>query len=162
MLLNGANISDPTSFNQLLGETLNALLQKAASGQLAGKKFAVDEKNFTTLQTLYTLAQCTPDLTAADCNRCFQAGVGQLLQGRVGARFLLPSCNVRYETYSFYNETAVSLLSPPAPTTPSPTAVTLPPTPGKRLDYILQDYLRRERVWRLYDMAFIDLQHYEP
>lgn len=132
LLVNGANVSDITSFNQLLRETLTALFRKAASGQLAGKKFAVNQTNFKTSQTLYTLAQCTPDLTAADCNKCFQAGKDKLIQGNVGARFLSPSCNVRYENYSFYDETAVSLLSPlPAPT-PGPAEDVLPPlTPGE-------------------------------
>ncbi|OWM83527.1 hypothetical protein CDL15_Pgr013008 [Punica granatum] len=120
-MFNTVNISDPSSFNQLLGETLTALLPKAASGQLAGKKFGVDKTNFTASQTLYMLAQCTPDLTAAECNRCLQVAVGRLLLGRQGARYLLPSCNVRYETYLFYNETAIALLSPsPAPAVPRP------------------------------------------
>lgn len=128
LLYNVNNISDPTSFNQLLGTTLTNLVPKAASGQLGGKKFAVAKINFiATMQTLYTLAQCTPDLTTDDCTRCLQVAFGRLLLGRQGARYLLPSCNIRYETYSFYNETAVSLLSPPPAPAPSPKVVAPPP-----------------------------------
>lgn len=111
LMYNTVNSSDPNRFNKLIS-MMSTLLPKAASGQLAGKKFAVDKANFTTSQTLYTLAQCTPDLTVDDCNRCFQALFGELLQEKEGARLLLPSCNIRYEIYLFYNETAVSLLDP--------------------------------------------------
>ncbi|XP_031392634.1 cysteine-rich receptor-like protein kinase 10 [Punica granatum] len=121
-MYNTANISDPTRFDSLLDETLSTLLSRTASSQLAGKKFAVQRANFTVLQPLYTLAQCTPDLTTTDCTTCLQMAAGNLNRGVQGARYLSPSCTIRYETYVFYNETAVALLSPPPPA-PAP----LPP-----------------------------------
>ncbi|OWM83518.1 hypothetical protein CDL15_Pgr012999 [Punica granatum] len=111
-----------TSFNKLLEVTLEALIPKAANGQLAGKKFAVNRTSFTASQPLYTLAQCTPDLMAADCNKCLQAAaaVDKLPRGKGGAMSFLQSCNIRYGNYSFYNETAVAQLLPPPPASPPP------------------------------------------
>ncbi|PKI67056.1 hypothetical protein CRG98_012594 [Punica granatum] len=114
------NMSDATatSFNELLEGMLEALIPKAATGQLAGKKFAVNRTIFTASQTLYMLAQCRPDLKAADCNQCLQAAatVDKLPRGIGGAMSFLQSCNIRYGNYSFYNETAVALMeSAPTP-----------------------------------------------
>ncbi|XP_031392644.1 putative receptor-like protein kinase At4g00960 isoform X2 [Punica granatum] len=105
-------------FNELLEGMLEALIPKAATGQLAGKKFAVNRTIFTASQTLYMLAQCRPDLKAADCNQCLQAAatVDKLPRGIGGAMSFLQSCNIRYGNYSFYNETAVALMeSAPTP-----------------------------------------------
>lgn len=126
VMYNTANISNPTPFNSLLEDTLSNLLPRAANGVSAGKKFAAERVNFTALQPLYTLAQCTPDLTTADCRQCLQRAVSSLPRGRAGARCFNPSCSIRYETYVFYNETAVALLSPPAP---SPAPGNGPPAP---------------------------------
>ncbi|PKI32746.1 hypothetical protein CRG98_046859 [Punica granatum] len=121
------NISDPARFNNLLDETLSSLIPKAAS---AGKRFAVEKVNFTVSQPLYTLAQCTPDLITPDCMMCLQMTVQGLHRGRQGARYMNPSCYIRYETNLFYNETAIALLSlpapPPAPTRPPPSLVPRP------------------------------------
>lgn len=139
VMYNLANISDPTRFNNLLGDTLSDVLQRAATGLVPGKKFGVQKANFTVLQNLYTLAQCTPDLTTADCTTCLQMAVGSLPQGRQGARYFNPSCNVRYETYVFYNETNVALMFPPAPS-PAPTEippVLVPVVKGNKDSYLL-------------------------
>ncbi|OIT35706.1 cysteine-rich receptor-like protein kinase 10 [Nicotiana attenuata] len=97
---------------------------------MMGKKFATKEANFSSPEKLYTLAQCTPDLSDSSCDRCLSTAIGNLPRhGSRGGRVLLPSCNVRYELYSFYNVTAVALpppppvrLSPPPPSSqPGPT-----------------------------------------
>ncbi|OWM83515.1 hypothetical protein CDL15_Pgr012996 [Punica granatum] len=127
-MVNVANISDPTRFNSLLDERLNSLIPKAARGQFPGKKFAVDKVNFTVLQALYKLVQCTPDLTTLDCTMCLQTAFQGFPRGRQGSRYFNPSCVIRYETYVLYDETAVALLSPPAPS-PANREVP-PPTPS--------------------------------
>ncbi|GAB4826706.1 hypothetical protein Ancab_039995 [Ancistrocladus abbreviatus] len=102
-------------FMQLLNDTLNALAAKAANGG-SGKKFATMAANFTSFQTLYTLAQCTPDLSENDCRRCLKECVGPMPSccgGKQGGRVVFPSCNVRYETYLFY--TVVAALPPETP-----------------------------------------------
>ncbi|KAK8293247.1 hypothetical protein V6Z12_D06G176200 [Gossypium hirsutum] len=94
-LLNTGNVSQPERFMQLLGNTMNEIATRAAKGDQLGKKYATQEVNFTAFQTLYTLAQCTPDLSV----------------GRV----VFASCNVRYELYPFYRFTAQQLPPPPPP-----------------------------------------------
>ncbi|KAL2538983.1 cysteine-rich receptor-like protein kinase 10 [Forsythia ovata] len=49
-----------------------------AADNLSGKKFATKKANFTVFQTLYTRAQCTPDLTSNDCNSCLLASISNL------------------------------------------------------------------------------------
>ncbi|XP_057986392.1 cysteine-rich receptor-like protein kinase 15 isoform X2 [Hevea brasiliensis] len=100
------NATDPERFNELLKKTMNETANEAASAPSGAKKFEVKETNFTTFQKIYTLAQCTPDLSGFDCLRCLQFAISNLpLQGKQGGRILLPSCNIRYENDPFYNET---------------------------------------------------------
>ncbi|KAF8029661.1 hypothetical protein BT93_E2171 [Corymbia citriodora subsp. variegata] len=117
------NVTNPTRFTQLLVETLNDISMRASAGRL-GKKVAAVEANFTTSQKLYTLAQCTPDLTASDCLKCLQFRIANLPQGKEGGRLLAPSCNLRYELYPFYNASALPLPAPPPPASAPP-----PPPP---------------------------------
>jgi hypothetical protein len=108
-------------FNVLMGRTMNSLAT-LASNSLTGKKFATEEEEFNSSQalsqTLYSLVQCTPDLTVFDCYRCLRGAIGNLpscCKGKQGGRVLLPSCNIRYELYPFYNFTAASPAFPPLP-----------------------------------------------
>lgn len=97
------NVTEPERFNQLLASTMNSLASKAASQSV--KKFATDEENFTSSQTLYSLVQCTPDLSEYLCNRCFQSAIAALpmcCTGKRGGKVLLPSCIIRYELFPFY------------------------------------------------------------
>ncbi|KAF8029825.1 hypothetical protein BT93_E2297 [Corymbia citriodora subsp. variegata] len=119
-VLNDANIDDPIQFTQVLLQTLYNIAARASAGG-SGKKVAVAEANTTSLQKLYALAQCTPDLTASDCGTCLQFGIANLPQGKQGGRVLSPSCNVRYQLYPFYNTSAL-----PAPAPPRPPLVTGP------------------------------------
>lgn len=114
-LWNPQNITDPAgTFAELVGNTMKDVVAAAAA---ANDKFATREANFSAFQSLYSLAQCTPDLSSLDCNRCLDGAVGLLptcCTGKQGGRVLYPSCNVRYETYRFYTSTA-----PPPSTTPA-------------------------------------------
>ncbi|PON88151.1 Cysteine rich receptor like kinase [Trema orientale] len=130
-LWNIQNITDPDGrFNQLVGDTMNTVIRSAASAEADASKikyFAKKEANFSAFQTLYTLAQCTPDISKSDCNICLGEAVGRLpicCTGKQGGRVLFPSCNVRFETYQFYNIDAappppVRNLPPPPPPPPA-------------------------------------------
>ncbi|RDY13246.1 Cysteine-rich receptor-like protein kinase 25, partial [Mucuna pruriens] len=103
--------ADLDRFNELLAGLLNALAEAANS---ADNKFATGEVNFTSSVTLYGLVQCTPELSSFDCNMCFRSAIAYVPNccgGKRGARMLLPSCNIRYEVYPFYNSTKI--LAPP-------------------------------------------------
>ncbi|KAI6704456.1 hypothetical protein NL676_007418 [Syzygium grande] len=108
------NITYPARFMQVLGETMETITARA-SVQMSGKKVAVAEANFTTLQKLYALAQCTPDLAVSECNTCLRAAIVGLPQGEA-------SCSMRFELYPFYNASAMAALVPPPNYLPSPPA----------------------------------------
>ncbi|KAI4298632.1 hypothetical protein L6164_032167 [Bauhinia variegata] len=119
-LFNTANVSEQTRFNQLLGDTIKQAANQAANGG-ADKKFATKDANFTSFITLYTLAQCTPDLSVQDCNTCLEGAIANLpicCDGKQGGRVLIPSCNIRYEVYPFYHNVSPSV---PTPEKPRPT-----------------------------------------
>ncbi|KAF7840694.1 cysteine-rich receptor-like protein kinase 10 [Senna tora] len=95
-------------FNELLAGMLNSLAARVVNSEKA--KFATAEVNFTRTETLFGLVQCTPELSVFDCNMCFRsaiAAVPNCCDGKRGARVLLPSCNIRYELYPFFNSTQI-------------------------------------------------------
>ncbi|RDX57950.1 Cysteine-rich receptor-like protein kinase 10, partial [Mucuna pruriens] len=118
-LLNSQSVpdSDTTRFNDIVASTLKGVAGEAENSP-SGKKFATKEANFTNSTKLYTLAQCTPDLSTFDCNTCFSSAISTLGGGKRGARSLLPGCNVRYELYPFYTVSSVST----QPDLPSPSS----------------------------------------
>ncbi|KAG5007304.1 hypothetical protein JHK85_025846 [Glycine max] len=108
---NSGNVSNPESFMRLVFLTLNQTADEASSqSSIGNNKFATKEaKNvlgISQTQTLYCLAQCTPNLSPHDCRTCLDDAIRQIqgcCEGRIGGRVLFPSCNVRYEMYPFYN-----------------------------------------------------------
>jgi hypothetical protein len=57
--------------------------------------------------TLYSLAQCTPDLSAPDCLACLQRLIGMLnatTSVRQGGRILVLRCNFRFEAFNFFDQ----------------------------------------------------------
>lgn len=130
VFMNVVNISSPSSFAQLLKDTTDELVESAASDG-SGKRFAVKDADISSSKRLYTLAQCTPDLTSAECKACLQGAIKNLLIDKEGGRVLAPSCNVRFELYQFYNETVLHEAPAPAPTlAPPPAAVVAAPPPS--------------------------------
>ncbi|XP_052885627.1 cysteine-rich receptor-like protein kinase 25 isoform X3 [Gossypium arboreum] len=120
-LINTGNVSNQERFNQILATTMNDGAALALNDTLPLKKFATREANVSRFQTLYSLLQCTPDLTTSDCNTCLRGAIADLpncCDGKQGGRVLTPSCSIRYELYPFYNQTAVSVSVPPPPLTP--------------------------------------------
>ncbi|XP_022933188.1 cysteine-rich receptor-like protein kinase 10 [Cucurbita moschata] len=138
-LLNTAEIDvDKARFNQLVMSMLRATAARAANASV-GELFATQEANFTSDLPLYTLAQCTGDLSNTDCELCLRQainGIPSCCSNKRGGRVLFPSCYVRYEVYMFYEQTPTNSVPPPATTPPNNTTPTPPlpppPTPGKR------------------------------
>ena len=124
-LWNTMNASDPEGFTQAARNLIVSLIGPTSAGD-SRMKFAVGNATLPNLPTIYGSAQCTPDLSPRKCNECL-SGALPLIQdccdGKRGGRVLRPSCNFRYETYSFIQ----SPLPPPPPTLspfpppPSPT-----------------------------------------
>ncbi|KAE8664485.1 Cysteine-rich receptor-like protein kinase 25 [Hibiscus syriacus] len=116
-LANSQNATDLDRFNRQLQAVMNETETEAANASPGAKKFATRkvEANFSSALNLYTLGQCTRDLSSTDCDNCLRFVISNLPRGSQGGRRLTPSCNVIYETYPFYNQTAVA---PPPPATP--------------------------------------------
>ncbi|XP_021719626.1 cysteine-rich receptor-like protein kinase 10 isoform X1 [Chenopodium quinoa] len=123
-LTNTQNMTgDQTAFSDLLGNTMNSLAAETSNSK-SGKKYATKVAKFTSLKTLYAMEQCTPDLSASDCNQCLTIAIGSL-DVKMGARVMQPSCFVRYETYPFYNG-ATNFSGTPPLSSPSPSPDTKP------------------------------------
>ncbi|CAO2842617.1 unnamed protein product [Amaranthus hypochondriacus] len=102
MLTNTQKIDgNQTAFGEIMMRTMKSMAVQTANNR-SGMKFSAKTVNFSRSITLYGSEQCTPDLSATDCDRCLGIAIGKLSVMQ-GARILMPSCNVRYEIYPFYN-----------------------------------------------------------
>ncbi|KAJ0872595.1 putative protein kinase RLK-Pelle-DLSV family [Helianthus annuus] len=114
-------------FNEALGTLLNRLIGVAAAG---GNLLKFDSGNTSGpgFSTIYALVQCTPYLSEQQCRNCFDELIQlfpSLYAGSIGGRVLLPTCNLRYEIYLFFNQSKLVITPPPTPP---------PPTRGKKND----------------------------
>ncbi|KAH7837940.1 hypothetical protein Vadar_019880 [Vaccinium darrowii] len=94
-----------------------------ASIDHSGKKFATREANISSLQSIYGLGQCTPDLSDYNCKQCLLNAITKLPEARLGGRNLFRSCFVWFEMYPFYNASFGAAPPPPLPV--------VSPPPGK-------------------------------
>ncbi|XP_048561421.1 cysteine-rich receptor-like protein kinase 10 isoform X1 [Triticum urartu] len=114
---------------QLLGQTA----QYAAA---AARRFAtgfMDSIGPGTTTTLYSLAQCTPDLSAGDCLACLQRLVGSINATnsvRLGGRIFRLRCNVRFEAFMFFDDKNIRPI--PSPSSLAQAPATAPAPAGKR------------------------------
>lgn len=99
------NVSDRSTaaFNDLVVRLLGAVGDEASS---ATRRYATGQAGFARERmNVYALAQCTPDLTPAQCRRCLAGLIAQVptwLKGRVGGRILGVRCDIRYENDVFF------------------------------------------------------------
>ncbi|KAI3800316.1 hypothetical protein L1987_28403 [Smallanthus sonchifolius] len=107
--VNTLNVSDSSydQWTRTVAELLRELRQEAVGGgQL--RKYATANVTAPGLSTnIYGMMQCTPDLSATECDDCLSiatSDVEQLVR-RSGVRAYKTSCLVRYETYPFFNLT---------------------------------------------------------
>ncbi|KAL6282137.1 hypothetical protein ACE6H2_013066 [Prunus campanulata] len=108
---------DPQQFELVLTPLLGILSNRAASGNSL-KKFAAGHATVPGGETIYALAQCTPDIDKQNCSNCLKESVSEIQTccgGKQGGRVLKPSCNLRYEVSLFFRSTADSLVDIPAP-----------------------------------------------
>ncbi|MCD7467327.1 hypothetical protein HAX54_004719, partial [Datura stramonium] len=131
--INNMNYSDPhLFFNQYLTPLLTSLRTQASTG--GKRKFAANVIEGPDFKKTYALVQCTADLSAQGCYDCltavYQSLPGCVCYARRGNYILLPSCIVRYEPYSFFNESSLTEALPPL-LSPPPPPLWSPPPPGK-------------------------------
>lgn len=70
------NVADQNSLNQLLNDTMYDVAARAATyNESSFEKFAANKVIYTESQTVYSLLQCTLDLSSDDCYRCLQTTI---------------------------------------------------------------------------------------
>ncbi|KAL6562208.1 hypothetical protein OROGR_003215 [Orobanche gracilis] len=117
-MLNPQNATSADQFMDDLRSLLDNLRGQASYGGSL-RKVAAGNGTGPNFQNIFALVQCTPDLSPEDCGSCL-IGAAQDIPSccdrKRGGRVLWPSCNLRYENVSFYNETRLQELAarPPA------------------------------------------------
>jgi hypothetical protein len=120
-------VSNVSEFSEVLKTLLYDLRVKAAAGGIY-RKIANENANYQN-NTVYGLMQCSPDLSEIDCSNCLVGAQSELLNccsENKGTRILLPSCNLRIESYPFFGTTLVASRPPLSP--PPPAKGTFPDT----------------------------------
>ncbi|KAL7213446.1 hypothetical protein ACSBR2_016049 [Camellia fascicularis] len=125
-MLNPENATQPDKLYEILEKTFSNLSSVATSNP-SNHMYATNRTNVTSSTTLYSMVQCTPDLSPTDCRICLNVAVSELLSqlnGKKGGRVLSPSCNIRFELYPFTldpSDTAQPpAAEPAAPQAPAP------------------------------------------
>uniref|UniRef100_A0ACD5V1V0 Uncharacterized protein n=1 Tax=Avena sativa TaxID=4498 RepID=A0ACD5V1V0_AVESA len=119
---NANNVSQAlaTEFDAASGRLVNATADHAAKDP--SRRFGTGEVGFdATYPKIYSLAQCTPDMTAADCQSCLRDIIRftpKYFVGKPGGRVFGVRCNFRFETYSFFS--GRPLLQLPGVLSPAP------------------------------------------
>uniref|UniRef100_A0A0E0I1Q2 Uncharacterized protein n=1 Tax=Oryza nivara TaxID=4536 RepID=A0A0E0I1Q2_ORYNI len=131
--------SEQGRYNSLVAALVNATADYAAYNST--RRYAAGEADFdAALPKVYSLAQCTPDLSPARCRSCLAKIVAQELwsyKDDIGGRTLSVRCSFRIETKPFLNGTtmvrlpATSAPSPAPPVNATPSAA----TPGRETKY---------------------------
>lgn len=131
--------SSVQEFDAAVGLVLNATAYYAAAN--SSRQFATgEEATANTSFTIYGLAQCTPDLSPANCRTCLQEVLAlrpQYLSGSQGGRICGVRCNFRYDLNNkFFTggptlRLQTQLWPPPAPAPAPPNKdATQTPAPG--------------------------------
>ena len=101
---------------------LNSIRKRAATRN-STRKFSLQSVSAPNFETIYSLLQCTPNLSEMDCNTCLQQVQDYIplcCNGKQGGIFVATSCVIRYETYLFYNPSAETTSPPPELPTSTP------------------------------------------
>ncbi|KAJ1695755.1 hypothetical protein LUZ63_012453 [Rhynchospora breviuscula] len=134
-LTNYYNVTvDPARFDQAVAQLMSDMKSWAVNNST--KFFATGEvTNFSTeFSTIYGLVQCTPDMTKSQCQSCLEDLIDHFFErasGRIGARAIGIHCNIRYETYTFYEGPAMVQIDGTIPSqSPAPAPHPVPVNKG--------------------------------
>ncbi|KAI7741942.1 hypothetical protein M8C21_024019, partial [Ambrosia artemisiifolia] len=115
--------TDINGFNRALRPLMDELRGTAAAGGPL-LKFATGNRTGPGFTRIYGLVQCSPYLTEQQCSDCLEEEVsliGRNDNGKVGGKIVLPTCNFRFETYSFFNQSNLATFPLTPPPSPQPT-----------------------------------------
>lgn len=106
---NQRNVTSVEQFKDVLVKLLGSLADTAAAGG-SRIKFASGNATGPDSQTVYALAQCTPDISESDCSNCIRGAITDMPNfnsccvGPAGGRIIRPSCHFRFELGPFVGE----------------------------------------------------------
>lgn len=97
-------------FNRSLTATSEAVIDEAAFGSANNGSsssrlgFATKEGIVSSNETIYALAQCTPDIVGVNCSRCLRSAFNRI-KGRAPAAVstMAHKCHLRFDNVSFYD-----------------------------------------------------------
>lgn len=123
------NVSNYDALAPVLAAKLDSVISRAAVATPFGH-FATEDGNWTLFDSVYCLAQCTPDIDGFHCKNCLTRALSTMINDyntSIRVMVFYPSCQLRYDTTEqFYHELDAAV---PAPA-PSEMLVT---NPGKTL-----------------------------
>ncbi|MBA0703004.1 hypothetical protein Goari_027343, partial [Gossypium aridum] len=67
--------TEEEDFVDIVASLVKDVASEAADAPMGAKKFATKEANLSGSQTLYSLAQCTPDISDVACNLCLESAI---------------------------------------------------------------------------------------
>ncbi|XP_028787881.1 cysteine-rich repeat secretory protein 38-like [Neltuma alba] len=118
---------DAEKYTKALDDLMESLKGKAAAGD-SRVKVAMGNATAAPNETVFGLAQCTPEFSQQDCEDCLRKAISDIpicCQNRIGGRVIKLSCNLRFEKGQFYDSIQLSPI-PPA-LAPSSRATSSPP-----------------------------------
>ncbi|KAF3450459.1 hypothetical protein FNV43_RR06542 [Rhamnella rubrinervis] len=121
--------SDIDGFNDGLEALLEDLRSRAVEGGSLRKFAAGNADAPNNFETIYGIAQCSPDLSDVDCSDCLVDAIDRLTaccKGKRAARLAMPSCTVAYDLDRFYDVSTE--LPPPSSFPPPPPIISTPPS----------------------------------
>ncbi|XP_024047417.1 putative receptor-like protein kinase At4g00960 [Citrus clementina] len=114
------NSTEPETLRKTVAKSLKEVIAMATLNNES--KYATHVVNFSSKHKLYSLVQCIPELSTEDCRACLTSAATSILrcyQDKKGARFLNPSCNIRFELYPFFTSNPPPAAGPNAWIPPS-------------------------------------------
>ncbi|KAF8029640.1 hypothetical protein BT93_E2151 [Corymbia citriodora subsp. variegata] len=120
---------DQDQFDRIWRNLTEALAVRASMGTLE-LKFAAGSTVLPNSQTMYTLLQCSPDLSQGDCQSCLGECINDYqgcCHGRLGGSIYKPSCIFRWELYPFLESNPGNPLPSSPPSTAAGETPSAPP-----------------------------------
>ncbi|KAF8667603.1 hypothetical protein HU200_052807 [Digitaria exilis] len=117
---------------------LHQLLVKTVQAAVAASTTTTTPRRFATgmmdrPMVFFTLAQCTPDLSAGNCSACLNRLLGMVnstIALRKGGQIHVIRCYIRYEEYLFYDSQPMVFVDPPSAAAPMPAPMMPTTTPS--------------------------------
>uniref|UniRef100_A0A0A0KHX4 Gnk2-homologous domain-containing protein n=1 Tax=Cucumis sativus TaxID=3659 RepID=A0A0A0KHX4_CUCSA len=130
-LFNLVKVEDWVGFNEALRSLFDRLKMEASSGSSIQKSAWGGEKvRSPSMDTVYGLVDCFPDLSYLDCFDCLnqlQASLPSCCNASIGVRLAATSCQLAYELHPVYaplppppSPLPLLMWPPPSPPSPSP------------------------------------------